>query len=109
MHHVAVCRHASDFPSEQRILSGQSALYVEAVHEPDQYADAPYAAYQILACFKDVVMHVVMLSVQSITQGCTSADVPFAPVPRPYNLCTWSLVPDSPEVLMVEDLQQDAR
>ncbi len=37
------------------------------------------------------------------------AEVPLKPVPRPYALCTWSLVPDSPEVLMVEDLTQDAR
>ncbi len=37
------------------------------------------------------------------------AEVPFKPVPRPYALCTWSLVPDSPEVLMIKDLTQDAR
>ena len=37
------------------------------------------------------------------------AEVPFTPVSRPYALCTWSLVPDSPEVLMIEDLTQDAR
>lgn len=28
---------------------------------------------------------------------------------RPYTVCTWSLVPDSPEVLMIEDLTEDAR
>ena len=44
MHRIAVCRHVSGFAFEQRILSPQSALHVEAVHEPDQNADAPYAA-----------------------------------------------------------------
>ena len=56
MHHVAACRHVSDFASEQRILSGQSALFVEAVHEADQDADAPYAAYTILACVKHCML-----------------------------------------------------
>ncbi len=97
MHHIAVCRHVSEFASEQRILSAQSALYVEAMHEPDQNAGAPYVAYHILACFnpsdlrldkgcKTLLshgLHVVMLFVQIITQVCAPAEVPFTPVPRP--------------------------
>ncbi|KAA6422720.1 MAG: mixed lineage kinase, partial [Trebouxia sp. A1-2] len=39
----------------------------------------------------------------------SKAEVPFTPTARPYALCTWTLVPDSPEVLMIEDLTQDAR
>ncbi|KAL0021497.1 hypothetical protein WJX77_000618 [Trebouxia sp. C0004] len=54
----------------------------------------------------------IILSLLDATYSHTinsSQDVPFIAMHRPYTLCTWCLVPDSPEVLMVEDLQQDAR
>ncbi|DBA84846.1 TPA: hypothetical protein ACH3X1_005872 [Trebouxia sp. C0004] len=111
---AAVCLHLAKFASAQCIMSGhissllrcQNALYVEAAHEPDQNADTPRAAYQKLNCFTDCMLsHCFCES----TQCRAYADVPFIAMHRPYTLCTWCLVPDSPEVLMVEDLQQDAR
>ena len=37
------------------------------------------------------------------------AELPFKELSRQYTPCAWALVPDSPEVLMIEDLAQDAR
>ncbi|DBA75652.1 hypothetical protein WJX79_010067 [Trebouxia sp. C0005] len=39
----------------------------------------------------------------------TSAALPFKELSRQYTPCAWALVPDAPEVLMIEDLTKDAR
>ena len=37
------------------------------------------------------------------------AALPFKELSRQYTPCAWALVPDAPEVLMIEDLTKDAR
>lgn len=39
----------------------------------------------------------------------TSAALPFKELSRQYTPCAWALVPNAPEVLMIEDLTKDAR
>ena len=44
-----------------------------------------------------------------IDARCFGAALPFKELSRQYTPCAWALVPDAPEVLMIEDLTKDAR
>lgn len=49
-----------------------------------------------------------LICIRIIVQLCLAA-LPFKELSRQYTPCAWALVPDAPEVLMIEDLTQDAR